>query len=215
MFQNATLASSLATCLRCQSLAMSPIAHTPSADVRMCSSTTIVPWWCRSTPPTSASSRSVFGSRPVATSSSSTSTSWSWQWMTIPVERRSTLAGELAGVEVDALREQLREALGDLVVLHAQHRLRPGEDRHLRSVACEHVAHLGGDEASADDAQPLGKRSSRMIESDVWNPISTSPAIGGIVGRVPAAIRMWSAVIVRPSTSSTLGSTNRACPRSA
>ena len=99
----------------------------------------------------------MFGSRPVATSSSSTSTSRSWQWMTIPVERRSTRLGDLARVEVDALREQLREALGDLDVLHAQHLLRTGEDRHLRSVGLEHVPHLGGDEASADDAQPLGK----------------------------------------------------------
>ena len=51
-----------------------------------------------------------------------------------------------------------------------------------------------------------------MIESDVWNPVSTSPGIGGITGRPPAATRICGAEISRPSTSSTLSATKRAVP---
>ena len=51
-----------------------------------------------------------------------------------------------------------------------------------------------------------------MIESEVWNPVSTRPWIGGTTGRAPAAISTFGAVIVRPSTSSTLSPMNRAVP---
>ena len=37
-----------------------------------------------------------------------------------------------------------------------------------------------------------------MIESDVWKPVSTSPGIGGITGRDPAATRICAAVIEPP-----------------
>ena len=68
----------------------------------------------------------------------------------------------------------------------------------------------------------LGSSSSRMIESDVWNPVWTRPSIGGIVGREPAAINTCGAVIVRacrsppsrslPSITNVLSPTKRAVP---
>ena len=58
----------------------------------------------------------------------------------------------------------------------------------------------------------FGSSGSRMIESDVWNPVSISPAIGGTTGRAPAASRMFGAVIRRPSTSRVCSSTKSAVP---
>ena len=51
-----------------------------------------------------------------------------------------------------------------------------------------------------------------MIESDVWNPVSTRPLTGGTTGRAPAAISTCGAVMTRPSTSNTLSPMNRAVP---
>ena len=70
----------------------------------------------------------------------------------MPDDRALDPRGELAQMEVETLREQLGEAFRDFDVLRAQHRLRPREDRDLRAVGVEHVSHLGGDVAAADDA---------------------------------------------------------------
>jgi hypothetical protein len=66
-----------------------------------------------------------------------------------------------------------------------------------------------------------GSSSIRMIVSEVWNGTSASPGMSGTTGRDPTATTNASAPIRSPSTSISLGATNRAaevytsipCPR--
>ena len=158
MFQNATDASWLATCLSWYSLAMSPIAHTPSTAVRMCSSTTIVPWWWHVEPADLDVEQVAVG-----LAAGRHEQFVDLDHLTRAMDRDVVadafdLGGQVLEVEVDALREQLGEALRDVFVLGSQQHFGAVEDRHLGTQPREHVAHLDGDVTAADDAEPVGQR---------------------------------------------------------
>ena len=94
----------------------------------------------------------------------------------------------LPEMQVDTLAEHLGEPLGDLLVESTQH---PSE--RANSVTSDPSAEKTWPISAAMNPPPMmpsrsGSSASRMIESDVWNPVSTRPSIGGIVGREPAAI---------------------------
>ena len=154
MFQNATLASALARCFNCWSLAMSPIAHTPSTFVAIVSSITIRPRSRSSMPPAAASSRSVFGSRPVATSSSSTTVISSPHAISMPSAVRRTAVGVCPRWRSTRVANSSVKRSAMSWSKPRSRRGRPREQRHLRTEPGEDVSHLGGDESSADDPEP-------------------------------------------------------------
>ena len=197
---------------------MSPIAQTPSTLVAMVSSTSIVP-----PSPQRQPSRTSIDQVAVGLSSGR-------HQQLVDDERRVT-ARDLDPVvgpthprrgrtemQLDALAEHLGEALGDLLIETTEQRRRSSEQHDLGPERREDVAHLGGDEPAADDAESLrqlGQPHDRVgrVEAE-----TSRPSIAGTVGREPAAINTCGAVIVRvapprrTSTSNVLSATKRAVP---
>ena len=164
-----------------------------------------------SIPEPATSSRSLLGTRPVATSTMSAVT---WR----PATSTSTLGAR--GSERRRLRAaeqrpappgRVRERLGDVVVVPASSR-----SPRITWVTSQPKASNTWANSAAMNPPPKtitdrGSSSSRMIVSDVWTRgPSSSPAIAGTVARLPAAMTQRSAVTTVPvPVSSRLCPTNR------
>ena len=196
MFQNATLASALARCLNCWSLAMSPIAQTPSTFVAIVSSITIRP---RSREFDAAGGRVEQVGVRFAAGGHEQFVDHGHR----PRRTRSRCRRQSGGPRSGRVRDGGRRGWRTRSVKRsAMSWSKPRSilaDR-ANSVTSEPSPAKTCPISAAMNPPPMipsrgGSESRRMIESDVWNPVSTRPLIGGTIGRGPAAISTCGAVI--------------------
>ncbi len=197
---------------------MSPSAHTPSTDVRRYSSTWMKPASSSSMPDSAAARLSVFGSRPVAMSTASTRSSD----VPSPVGASSSSTASAPSARARAISVSSRRSKRRPYTSVKRVAMSSSSSSSSRSPRTRIVTSVPSSwkkwlisavtKPPPTTASRRGSSGSRMTSSEVWTVTCSSPGIGGMVGRLPAAMTICGASIVRSSMTSRCDPLKRASP---